>query len=308
MSKIAFLFPGQGAQTVGMGKDLAEVFPSAARVYEEASEALGWDVADVCFNGPKEKLDNTSICQPAILTTSLAAVAAMREAGRKDIERCKAAAGLSLGEYTALVAAKAIAFSDALQLVQKRGAFMEDACKQNPGSMMSVLGLEDDLVEAICAQAREQGMVVAANFNSPGQVVISGTREGLDRAAELAKQRSAKRVIPLAVSGAFHSPLMAPAADRLEQALSETPFAPCAFKVVSNVTAKPAADPEEIRLTLAKQVNSPVRWCQSMRYLIEDGITHFIEVAPGKVLTGLMKRIAPEAKVENISSAESLGA
>ena len=308
MSKIAFLFPGQGAQTVGMGKDIAEAFPSAARIYEEASDILGWDVADMCFNGPKEELDSTSICQPAILTTSLATVAAMREAGRAEVDQCKAAAGLSLGEYTALVMAKAVSFPDALQLVQKRGMFMEDACKKNPGGMMSVLGLENDLVEATCAQAREKGMVVAANFNSPGQVVISGTMAGLERAAELAKQRGAKRVIPLAVSGAFHSPLMAPAAERLERALSETPFTSCAFKVLSNVTAKQPTDPEEIRLTLAKQVSSPVRWCQSMQHLIEDGITCFIEVAPGKVLSGLMKRIAPEAKVENISTAESLNA
>ena len=307
MAKTAFLFPGQGAQAVGMGKDFAEVCPAAAAVYEKAGKVLGWDVADICFNGPKEDLDNTSICQPAILTTSIAIVEAMREAGRKEVHACSAAAGLSLGEYTALVMAKALDFADALMLVQKRGAYMEDACKQNPGTMASVLGLDDDIVEAICAQAREAGMVVAANFNSPGQVVISGSAEGVAKASDLARDRGAKRVIPLAVSGAFHSPLMAPAAERLEPELQGTVFSPCKMDVIANVTAETVRDPEDVRVTLAKQVQLPVRWSQTIRHLTEKGYSRFVEVGPGKVLAGLMRRIAPDAKVENVSTVDALG-
>ena len=215
MARLAFLFPGQGAQTVGMGRDFAEAFPSAARVFDEAGQVLGWDVAAACFNGPQAELDRTSISQPAILTVSTAIVAALREAGAEQVKECSEAAGLSLGEYSALVMAGALEFADALRLVQQRGRFMEEACAQNPGAMASVLGLDDEIVEALCAQAREVGMVVAANFNSPGQVVVSGTREAVARVAELARERKAKRVLPLAVSGAFHSPLMEPAAERL---------------------------------------------------------------------------------------------
>jgi len=308
MAKIAFLFPGQGAQTVGMGKDFADAFPAAARVFEEASDALGWDVADVCFNGPQEELDRTSISQPAILTTSSAVLAAMQEAGRGEVKACAAAAGLSLGEYSALVMAKALDFRQALRLVRKRGELMEEACEKNPGTMMSVLGLEDDIVVAICAQARDVGMVVTANFNCPGQIVISGASPGIERAADLARQRGAKRVRPLAVSGAFHSPLMAGAAERLEQELAEAPIATCTMDVVANVSAEPVREPDEIRLALAKQVRSPVLWSQSVRRLIDKGCTRFIEVGPGDVLTTLMKRIAPEVKRENISSVEALRA
>ncbi len=306
MTKIAFLFPGQGAQAVGMGKDIADAFPAAADLYEQASRVLGWDVADMCFNGPREELDNAAIIQPAILTTSMAVLAAMRAAGRKEVDQCTAAAGLSLGEYSALVMADALDFTKALTLVQKRGMFMEDACKRTPGAMLSVLGLDDEIVEAICAQARETAMVVAANFNCPGQVVISGAREGLDRAAELARQRGAKRVVPLAVSGAFHSPLMNSAATRLEQELSERPFRPCRLEVIANVSAEPVKTPEDVRVSLAKQVSSPVRWSQSVRRLASEGYTRFIEVGPGKVLTGLMRRIVPDAQVENISTVSAL--
>ncbi len=289
-----------------MGKDFAQAYPAARRVYEEASDVLGWDVARVCFDGPKEELDRTAISQPAILTTSTAIVAAMKEAGAKEVEACSAAAGLSLGEYSALVMAGAMKFADAVRLVQKRGQFMQEACQLNPGTMMSLIGLEDGIVEAICAQVRETDMAVAANFNSPGQVVISGTHAGVTRAADLAKEHGAKRTIPLAVSGAFHSPLMAPAAERLAGELQHAPVAPCRMNVVANVTAGPIEHPDEIRNALARQVKCPVRWSQSMVYLIEEFRPRFLEVGPGKVLTSLMRRIDRHSTVENISTAEAL--
>jgi len=306
--KTAFLFPGQGAQKQGMGKDFAEASPAAARVFAQASEALGWDVARVCFEGPQAELNRTAVSQPAILTTSIAILAAMTEAGMPQVRACTAAAGLSLGEYSALVMAKTLEFADAVRLVHRRGRFMETACEENPGTMASVLGLDDGIVEAICAQAREDGMVVAANYNSPGQVVISGTHEGIERASELARERGAKRVIPLAVSGAFHSPLMASAAERLEEELQASGIAPCNMTVIANVTAEPVGEPDEIRRALANQVKSPVRWTQSIRRLIAAGYVRFVEVGPGKVLTGLMRRIAPDRAVQNIATVAALRA
>ena len=308
MAEVVFLFPGQGAQTVGMGKDFYEASPAARRVYEEAADILDWDVSEVSFEGPADELNRTAISQPAILTTSLAIVEAMREAGCPEVEQCAAAAGLSLGEYSALVMAGAMSFSDALELVRKRGQFMEEACQLNPGTMVSVLGLEDGIVEAICAQVRETDMVVAANFNSPGQIVISGTREGVRKATDLAKEHGAKRTVPLTVSGAFHSPLMAPAAERLEDELNKTDISPCRIKVIGNVTAEPVREPDEIRNALARQVSSPVRWSQSMTGLIENGASRFIEVGPGRVLTTLLRRIDRDSEAENISTMEMLRA
>jgi len=306
MAGVVFLFPGQGAQHVGMGRDFAESFPAARRLFEEAGDILGWDVARLCFDGPKTQLDRTAICQPAILTTSLAVVEAMREAGAPQLGDCIAAAGLSLGEYSALVMAGALSFADALRLVQKRGQFMEEACQVNPGAMASVLGLEDGIVEAICAQVRENDMVVAANYNCPGQVVISGTRSGVERASALARERGARRVVPLAVSGAFHSPLMALAADRLDAELAAAPVAACRIPVVSNVDAAPIREPEQVRSALARQVKSPVRWRQSMERLIADGVQGFIEVGPGSVLKGLLRRIHPEAVCHNVATVAAL--
>lgn len=291
-----------------MGRDFADASPAAARVFNEADSVLGWDVARVCFEGPPEELNLTAVCQPAILTTSLAAVAALREADHPAVRNCTAAAGLSLGEYSALVMAGAMTFTDALRLVEQRGRFMEEACNENPGTMCSVIGLSDEVVEAICAEARKAGTVLAANYNSPGQVVVSGTREGVERAAELARERGAKRIIPLAVSGAFHSPLMEPAALRLEQALKDTPIAPCNKLVVANATAEPVVHPQDIRDALARQVKSPVRWTQSMQRLIRQGYKQFVEVAPGKVLSGLMRRISRDCVVKNIATVEALRA
>jgi [acyl-carrier-protein] S-malonyltransferase len=308
MAASALLFPGQGAQAAGMGRDFCESSPAAAAVFEEAKRVLQWDVAEVCFNGPQADLDQTAVSQPAILTTSWAIVAAIREAGLRLADECPVAAGLSLGEYTALVMADALDFPDALRLVQRRGRFMEEACEKNPGTMMSVIGLEDAIVEALCAEAREVGIVVAANYNSPGQVVISGERHAVEKAAELARLHGAKRVIQLAVSGAFHSPLMEPAADNLTAELLNTTFRESRFPVVANVTAGSVTKPDEIRTLLARQVKSPVRWSQSIRKMVDDGHKRFVEVGPGKVLSGLMKRIAPESEVINISTMDALRA
>ncbi len=305
MSKTALLFPGQGAQAVGMGKDFA-AHPAAARVFDQAAKTLGWDVAALCFNGPQAELDRTARCQPAILTTSVAILEALKAAKPESLSAVTSVAGLSLGEYSALVMSGAMGFEDALRLVQKRGEFMDAACAQNPGTMMSILGLEDGIVEAICAQARETAMVVAANFNCPGQVVISGTREGVERAAALARERGAKRVLPLAVSGAFHSPLMAPAAERLEAELAAAALRAPTLTLIANVSAEPVSDPDDIRRALARQVKSPVLWSQSVQRLVRDGYTSFIEIGPGKVLSGLMKRVAPDAAVLNVSSSDAL--
>jgi [acyl-carrier-protein] S-malonyltransferase len=308
MAKIAFLFPGQGAQSVGMGKDFVEAYPSAKARFEEASDILGWDVSRVAFEGPKEELDRTAICQPAILTTSLAIVAAMEEAGCEIVGQCALTAGLSLGEYSALVMAGAIKFADAVRLVQKRGQFMEDACHINPGTMMSIIGLENGIVEALCAEAREVDMVVAANYNSPGQVVISGSRAGIEKAGELAKERGAKRALPLSVAGAFHSPLMEPASERLEAELKNTEIKPCEIKLISNVTAKAVSEPDDIRRGLASQLKSSVRWAQSMSRMVDDDAPHFVEVGPGKVLSGLMRRIDRDSAIDNISTVDALQA
>ena len=308
MGSVAFLFPGQGAQAVGMGRDFAAASPAAAAVFAEASEVLGWDVAAVCFDGPQEELNRTAISQPAILTTSLAAVAAMREAGLAEVAACSAAAGLSLGEYSALVMAGAMTVADAVRLVQKRAQFMAEACHVNPGTMVSVIGLEDGIVEALCAEVRGEEMVVAANYNCPGQVVISGTRAGVERAAQLARERGAKRAMPLAVEGAFHSPLMAPAAERLAEELARTPVKECAFPVVANVSAEPVGGPDEIRRSLVRQLTSPVRWSQSVRWLIEKRGPRFVEAAPGRVLAGLLRRIDRESEVESFATMDVLRA
>ena len=230
MARLAFLFPGQGAQTVGMGRDFAEAYPSAARVFDEAGRVLGWDVAAACFSGPQAELDRTSISQPAILTVSTAIVAAMREAGAGQVKECAEAAGLSLGEYSALVMAGALEFADALRLVQQRGRFMEEACAQNPGAMASVLGLDDGIVEALCAQAREVGMVVAANFNSPGQVVVSGTREAVARVSragagaegETRPAAGGERRVPFAADGAGRGTAAGGAERRADEAVRDS--------------------------------------------------------------------------------------
>ncbi|NQT21556.1 MAG: ACP S-malonyltransferase [Planctomycetes bacterium] len=296
----AFLFPGQGAQYVGMGKNLCEQYPAAREVFDKAAELLGFDLAKVCFDGPAQQLTRTSVSQPAILACSIAALRAMGN------PQCDAAAGLSLGEYTALVCAQAISLEEALPLVRDRGEYMQQAANERPGTMASIIGLEREQVQDAVARAADAGIVTAANFNSPGQVVVSGEEKAVSRACEIAGEMGCKRAIKLKVSGAFHSPLMEPARIKLAKRLEAVEIKAPRCTVVANVTARPAETPEQIRDLLARQVTSPVLWQDSMRHLASQGIGRFYEIGPGKVLAGLMRRIVPDATTTNVDGPETL--
>jgi len=303
--KTAFLFPGQGAQKVGMGQDFHAAYSVARETFAEAARVLGWDVAARCFRGPQEELNRTAVCQPAILTVSIAIFRVLQEKLPALSRSCGAAAGLSLGEYSALVVAGALDFADALRLVQKRGEFMERTCREHQGTMVSVIGLSADDVRAACDEAGG-GKVVAANFNCPGQVVISGAAEAVQSVAAACVARGAKRTVPLSVAGAFHSPFMQSAAVRLQTELAGVPFRAAAFPIVSNVTAAYVREPGEFRSCLVSQITGPVLWQQSMERLLGDGFNCFIEVGPGNVLSGLMRRIAPQAEIINVAAMEAL--
>jgi [acyl-carrier-protein] S-malonyltransferase len=295
VSKIAFLFPGQGAQSVGMGAAQAEALPAARELYERANDVLGYDLAKMCFEGPAEELDSTAYSQPALFVTSLAAVEWLRSQSPEAVDACKAAAGLSLGEYTALVFAGAIEFEDGLRLVQERGSAMQDAADAVPSGMVSVLGLERVQVEALCNEARGSDVLQVANLLCPGNIVVSGTNAACERLAERAVKAGAMKAVPLAVAGAFHTPIMQPAVERLAAALADMKIRPPRIPVVSNVDAIPHSNIEEIRGLLIEQVVSPVRWESSMRYLLKQGYDKFYEVGPGRVLRGLLKRIDRQA-------------
>lgn len=291
MSKIAFLFPGQGAQTVGMGRQVAESLPAARRLFDQAQAVLGYDLATLCFTGPAEDLDSTVISQPALFVTSLAALERLKAELPDVVKGCQIAAGLSLGEYTALVFAGALDFEVGLRLVQERGAAMQDAADATPSGMVSILGLERPQVEDLCDQTRQQDVLEVANLLCPGNIVISGTNAACLRAAEAAPAAGAMKAIPLAVAGAFHTSIMQPAVERLAAALSQVEFRRPRVPVVSNVDAVPHDDPAEIRDLLIRQVVSPVRWEDSLRYMLAQGCDEFYEVGPGRVLRGLLKRI-----------------
>lgn len=291
MSKIAFLFPGQGAQTVGMGKSLYDSLPAAKEYFDQANEILGYDLAAVCFEGPSEKLDSTVHSQPALFVTSIAALAQLRDQSPDVLLSAEATAGLSLGEYTAMVFAGVMEFEDALKVVQVRGEAMQAASDAMPSGMVSILGLEQDAVEKICDEARGEGILQIANLLCPGNIVVSGTNDACERAAEVAEKSGAMKVIPLAVAGAFHTEIMRPAVDKLTAALANVTLKSPKIPVISNVDAQPHDDPEEIRSLLQQQVCSQVRWEQSMRYLLDQGFDEFYEIGAGKVLRGLMKRI-----------------
>lgn len=301
---VGLLFPGQGSQHVGMGRDLANRFPLARATFEEADDALDLPLSRIAWEGPDAELTTTRNAQPAILIHS---VAVHRVIG-DGIGEVRLAAGHSLGEFTAYVAAGSLSFRDAVRLVRLRGELMFRSGEERPGGMAAVLGLESDLVEDVCrmAAADAGGACVPANYNAPGQLVISGDTAAVERAMEIAREAGARRVLPLNVSGAFHSPLMAVAEGGLGEALASVRLDPPAFGVVSNVTAEPVSDTETARRLLIEQLTSPVRWTACMRRMTAEGIDRFLELGPGNVLAGLMKRLERDAEVRSIGKAEEV--
>ncbi|MDY0267832.1 ACP S-malonyltransferase [Trichloromonas sp.] len=300
---LAFVFPGQGSQFAGMGRDLADNFPVARQIFEEANDVLGFDIAALCFNGPEEDLRLTTNTQPAIVTVS---VAALRVVEQETGLRPDYAAGHSLGEFSALVSAGTLSFADAVRTVRQRGAFMQEAVPVGVGAMAAMMGLEEGAIEGICAQAAQGQVVSPANFNSPGQVVIAGHVEAVDRAIELAKAAGAKRALPLPVSAPFHCALMEPAGRRLAEVLDGIAFAPMNLPVVSNVEARPNQDSARLKELLVRQVSAPVRWDESVVCMAELGVDRFVEIGPGKVLSGLIKRIVKGAGAQNVEDVASL--
>lgn len=300
--KTALLFAGQGAQYIGMGKDLYQAFPKSKEIFDKADAVLGFSLSRMCFSGSEEELKSTQNCQPAVLTMTIAAWEAFKAERCFNIASATFAAGLSLGEYSALVAAGAISFQDAVYLVRKRGEFMEEEAKAKPGAMASVLGLELGLVRDICKQSGAE----VANINSPGQIVISGGKKEIEHASRLAEEKGAKRVIPLEVSGAFHSSFMQEASLKLAVELDKIKISPAIVPVVSNVTGQPQTSPAQIKDNLIRQVAGSVLWEDSMRYILSQGSAKFIEFGPGKVLKGLMRRIDDRAEVMNIEKREDI--
>jgi len=291
----AYVFPGQGAQFVGMGKDLYDSSPLAKELFEKANEILGFRITDLMFAGTDEDLKQTKVTQPAIFLHSVILAKVLGNDFKPEM-----VAGHSLGEFSALVAAGALGFEDGLKLVSARAMAMQKACELQPSTMAAVLGLDDAKVEEICASVDE--VVVAANYNCPGQLVISGSVKGIDIACERLKEAGAKRALKLAVSGAFHSPLMEPARQELEAAINATPFSKPVCPIYQNVTAKPTSNPEEIKKNLVAQLTAPVRWTQTVQNMIADGATEFVELGPGNVLQGLIKKVNKDIAAESKQS------
>jgi [acyl-carrier-protein] S-malonyltransferase len=300
MTKTAFLFPGQGAQSVGMAIDLCRNLPAAQRLFDEAASILGYDLLKVCAEGPAERLNSTAVSQPALYVASLAALESLRVQEPQAETECVATAGLSLGEYTALAFAGALTFADGLRLVQIRGQAMQAASDATPSAMLSVLGLAQDKVEELCAKARTAGTVEVANLLCPGNIVVSGTRAACDEVERLAPEMGAMKTIRLAVAGAFHTAIMKPADETLAKALAQTELRPLRIPVWSNVDARPHTDPAEIRSLLVRQVLQPVLWEKTMRNLLAEGVTRFYEIGPGRVLAGLLKRVERKAQCVNV--------
>lgn len=300
---IGFIFPGQGSQHAGMGKDLADNFPAARMVFEEADDALGMNLASLCFEGPEEDLKLTANTQPAILTAS---VAALRVVEQETGLVPSYVAGHSLGEYSALVCSRALSFADAVRTVRQRGTFMQEAVPVGQGAMAAVIGLEGEILEEVCRAAAQGEVVSPANFNSPGQVVIAGHAAAVGRAVELAKEKGAKRALLLPVSAPFHCALMVLAGERLKEVLAKISVDPLKYPVVTNVEAAPNSDSGRVRELLVRQVSAPVRWDDSVRMMLGLGVDRFVEIGPGKVLSGLVKRIAKGAAVQNVEDAASL--
>jgi [acyl-carrier-protein] S-malonyltransferase len=303
--KTAFIFPGQGAQTVGMGREIARKFDAAAKIFERANDVVGFDLSRICFEGPAEKLNTTTISQPAIFITSVAIL----EVVKTSIPAPDVTAGLSLGEYTALYAAGVISFEDALTLVQKRGQAMQAAADATDGGMVSIIGLDEKKVSQLCAEAGEGEVLSAVNFNCPGQIVISGSKAACSRAEGLAEKYGAIKAVRLEVAGAFHTEMMAGAAEALEDALRKCRISePLKIKTIANIDAEYYKSAEKIAQGLKRQLTCPVLWQKCMERLIADGFEDFYEIGPGKVLTGLMRRIDRKKNVINISSLQAVEA
>ena len=300
--RTALLFPGQGAQTVGMAVGVCQSLPAARALFERAKEILGYDLLEICANGPAERLSATDVSQPAIFVASLAALEQLKTTDPDELENVAAAAGLSLGEYTALVFAGAMSFDDGLRVVNARGRAMQAAADATPSGMISVLGMDIPDIEAMVIEGRSAGTLVIANYLCPGNTVLSGSKSALERVEQIARERGGIRTIPLTVAGAFHTNLMKPADEKLAAALAGVEIRPPRVPVWSNVDALPHRDPGEIGGLLVKQVVSPVRWEETMRGLLAAGVERFYEVGPGRVLAGLLKRVHRKVDVRNVSA------
>lgn len=298
------MFPGQGSQSVGMGKALVEAYPAIKSLYDDASSVLGYDIAALCFDGPAERLNLTEFTQPALLVSSIAALRALEPLGVTPA----AVAGHSLGEYSALVAAGGLSYRDAVGIVQKRGKYMAEAVPPGTGQVAALLGLSPDVVKDVCREASSVGVVQAANFNSPGQVVIAGEKAAVERAIELAKTKGCKKAIPLPVSVPVHTPLMQKAADRLSRDLAAIAWSDLKMPLINNAEAKPLTKGSEIQASLIRQLPLSVLWEDSVKAMAAMGVTTFVEVGPGAVLTGLIKRILPDAVTMNVNDPKSLEA
>lgn len=303
-ARLAFVFPGQGAQVAGMGKALAATSPAAAAVFALADRALDYPLSQLCFDGPDSELQRTEVTQPALLTVGEAARAALLEQLPGLAPHC--AAGLSLGEYGALVAADAIAFADAVRLVRLRGRYMQEAVPEGQGGMTAILGLDEAVVRQVCADAAPHGVVIPANITAPGQIVISGEVAAVNAASELAKAAGAKRAVALPVSAPFHSPLMVPAGERLADELAQVAVHPATCPVYANVDAAPVNAPEQIRANLVAQVSSSVLWVRGVEAMIADGVTHFVEFGPGRTVAAMIKRIDRSVWVGSVEDPASL--
>jgi [acyl-carrier-protein] S-malonyltransferase len=299
LSKIAFLFPGQGAQSIGMGQAAYDALPAVQELFSRANDVLGYDLAEICFRGPEEKLNSTVISQPALYVCSFAAIESLKETNPEVVEAAAGAAGLSLGEYTAIAFAGGISFEDGLKLVQRRGEAMQQASDATTSGMVSILGLDRDKVDEVCEQARnEEEILQPANYLCPGNIAVSGHRDSCANVAAIAEAAGALKIVPLSVAGAFHTELMRSAVDKLAAALNEIEIVATRIPVYSNVDAAPHTDPDEIRSLLIEQVCSPVLWQDCMQNMMDDGYDRFFEVGAGRVLRGLLKRITRKMRCE----------
>jgi [acyl-carrier-protein] S-malonyltransferase len=305
--KTAFLFPGQGAQVVGMGAEIAQSFPAAAEIYEKANDIVGFDLSGLCFEGPAEQLNSTTISQPAIFATSAAILEVLRTNPATSSISADVTAGLSLGEYTALYAAGLISFADGLVLVHKRGKAMQAAADATEGAMVGIIGLDEEKVRQLCGEAAEGNLIVPVNFNCPGQIVVSGSVSACERAEQLAQKYGAIKAVRLDVAGAFHTEMMSSAAQRLGEALSNCEISePSEIKTIANIHAEYYQTSQKISDGLINQLTCPILWQKCMERLIDDGLEKFYEIGPGRVLTGLMRRINRKIKVVNISTLQAI--